>query len=490
VPAISKSKYLAGLQCSKLLWYHYNAKEKIPAPDAATQAIFDQGHQVGELAKSLFPGGVEVAKGVADFGQVLPESLKAVGLRRPLFEPAFKHGNAFARADILNPVGRDQWEIVEVKSSTEVKGVNLHDLALQWYTYEGAGLKIRRSYLMYINNQYVRRGKIDPGQLFVREDVTTQVTGLLPEVENNLKRMMDVIRLRRHPDIRIGSHCSDPYGCPLQDLCWAYLPDHSVVTMYRLGRKAFDLLNGGVQKLVDIPADFGLTAHQRIQQQAVGSGRPVFDRAGIAAFLESLEYPLYYLDFETFNSAIPLFDEVRPYQQIPFQFSLHIVASKGDRPEHHSYLADGAVDPRPEILARLRRLLGRNGSIVSYNASFERGRLSEACEVYPEYRTWWEKTEPRVVDLLEPFRSFYYYHPDQQGSASMKVVLPVLTGKGYVGLAIADGEAASREFLRVTLTDVDLFERERVRQQLEEYCALDTLGMVEIVRALEKLKTS
>jgi hypothetical protein len=390
VPFISKSKYLAGLQCQKLLWYHYNAKNQIPPPDEATQATFDQGHEVGELAISLFPGGMEVAKGIVDFARVLPLSLEAVKLRKPLFEAAFSYKNAFARADILNPVGKDQWDIIEVKSSTQVKEVNIHDLALQRYTYEGAGLKIRNCILMYIDNQYVRKGKIDPKKLFGKEDVTEQVAGEMPGVEADLKGMADVIRMKKHPAIAIGPQCRDPYPCPLQDICWKFLPEDNVFTLYRLGQKAFDLLTTGVEKIVDIPIDFRLNGAQQIQVETIVTRQPHMNRGAIARFLGNLEYPLLFLDFETLGTALPLFDEVRPYQQIPFQFSLHVVRSEGASPEHHSYLADGRTDPRPEILSRLQELLGTTGSIVSYNAPFERGRIKESCETFPQFAPWWE----------------------------------------------------------------------------------------------------
>jgi hypothetical protein len=481
---ISKSKYLSGLQCSKLLWYQYNAKESFPAPDEATQAIFDQGHEVGDLAKSLFPGGIEVAKGVVDIELVLSESVMVANKRKPLFEAAFSHKNAFARADVLKPVGRNQWDLFEVKSSTQVKEINLHDLAFQKYTYDGAGLRIRSCFLMHIDNQYVREGRVDPSKLFAQEDVTEQVLGLVPEIEGKVRQMEDVIALRKHPAIVIGPHCSEPYECPLHDLCWAFLPDQNIFTLYKGGEKSFELFRLGVERVVDIPSDFRLVGNQKIQREALKSGRPHVDRPALVAFLKSLEYPLYYLDFETFGTAIPLFDHVRPYQQIPFQFSLHVVEKEGGAATHHSYLGDGLKDPRPEILSRLQNLLGGKGSIICYNASFERSRISESCETYPMYSSWWSNTMPRMVDLLAPFRAFHYYHPQQRGSASIKAVLPALTGKGYEEMPISDGGTASREYLRVTFAEVSPADRRKVRKQLEEYCGLDTSGMMDIVEAL------
>ncbi|MDP2884357.1 MAG: DUF2779 domain-containing protein [Ignavibacteria bacterium] len=487
-PFISKSKYLNGLQCHKLLWFHYNAKDQIPAFDAHTQAIFDQGHLVGELAKKLYPGGIEVARGERDFGKILELSKGALSQRKPLFEAAFKSGNAFARVDILNPVGRNDWEIVEVKSSTEVKDVNLHDLALQRYAYEGAGLSITKCFMLHINNEYVRKGEIEPKELFAKTDVTNEVGDLLRSVPSNLRTMVDVIRQKSFPNIEIGQHCNDPYGCPLQELCWKFLPEHNPLSLYYFKKdKAFELIHDGHLDIRKLPPSVSLGDKQQIQIDALRTGRPHIDKEGINDFLERIEYPIYYLDFETFGTAIPLYDDVRPYEQIPFQFSLHIVEAEGKKPKHESFLADGKSDPRPDILKGLKKLLGAKGSIVAYNAPFEKDKLKKACDVFTEYSKWYQSIEPRFVDLLALFKSFYYYHPDQCGSASIKAVLPALTGKSYEGMEIAEAGAASLEFLRVTFGDVDEKERQKVRCQLEAYCALDTEGMAMIVENLGRL---
>ena len=485
-PFLSKSKYLSGLQCHKLLWHYYNAKDEIPEVDATTQAIFDQGHIVGEYAKRLFPDGVEVGKDVKDFEQVLELSSKVTALRKPLFEAAFKSNNAYARADILNPIGKDQWDIIEVKSSTEVKEINLHDLALQRFTYEGAGLKIAKCFILHINNKYVRHGDIEPKKLFKQVDVTNEVSKFSSSVAPNLKEMLRVIGEKKFPEVEIGPQCNNPYPCPLQEKCWAFLPENNPLTLYYFKKdKAFELIHSGILDILSLPKTAKLSDKQEIQIEALRSGKPHIEREGIRSFLSHLEYPLYYLDFETMMTAIPLYDDVRPYQQLPFQFSLHIVEKPGDKPKHESFLADGKSDPRSEILKRLKGLLGDHGSIVAYNASFETGKLRDCCEAYKEYSSWFGKIEKRIVDLLSPFKSFYYYHPKQHGSASIKVVLPALTGKGYEGMEIAEGGTASNEYLRVTFGErITDKERATVRKNLEEYCKLDTLAMVDIVEKL------
>ncbi len=285
----------------------------------------------------------------------------------------------------------------------------------------------------------------------------------------------------------VGEKPDSPYTCALHDRCWSFLPEASVFTLYRGGPKGFSLLQRGIQKLADIPADEPLTDIQAIQRSVLLTGQPHIDRPALAAFLGQFEYPVSYLDFETIGTAIPLFDNSGPYRQIPFQYSLHIVRQPGAAPEHISYLAEGTADPRQEFMRHLREILPSTGSVVTYNASFETSRLDECCELLPEYQPWLKKLKPRIVDLLLPFRGFRYYHPAQNGSASMKAVLPALTGGGYEHLTIQEGGTASREFLRVTYGDVPAAERQQVRSDLEAYCGLDTLGMVQIVDRLRQL---
>jgi hypothetical protein len=275
----------------------------------------------------------------------------------------------------------------------------------------------------------------------------------------------------------------------LHERCWSFLPEASVFTLYRGGKKSFTLLKQGIQHLEKIPADFALTDNQAIQRAALLAGKPHVDRPALAAFLGQLEYPVSFLDFETFATAIPLFDGSRPFQQIPFQYSLHILRRPvaTSRLDHRQFLAEGTADPRPEFMRQLRDTLPETGSVVTYNASFETERLKESSELLPEFKPWLRKVTPRIVDLLLPFRGFRYYHPQQHGSASMKAVLPAMTGKGYENLAIQEGGAASREFLRVTFGEVSKAERVKVRRQLEDYCGLDTMGMIEILTVLKTL---
>ena len=481
---LTKSKYLDGLQCPKYLWIACNEPERIPEPDATTQHIFDQGHLVGELAKKLFPGGIDVPN--EDFMGNIAMTKELLQQRRPLFEASVLSGRIYSRADVLNPVNEDEWDIIEVKSSTSVKDVNLHDVSFQKLCWEEAELKIRKCFLAYINNQYVRNGEINPEELFILEDISDDVTTTSEGIRDRIRQMLEVIDASACPEVSIGPHCSDPYDCPLTE-CWDGLPEHNVFTLYYGGKKSYELYGSGILDIIDIPTGYKLNDKQHIQCTCVNNGKPYIDQGAVRDFLDSLEYPLYYLDFETFATAIPLFDGVRPYQNIPFQFSLHMQEVPGSELKHFSFLAEGKRDPRPELLLRLREAIGNNGSIVVYNQSFEKRVLKELGETFPEYAGWSEAIIGRLADLIVPFRSFHYYHPDQKGSASLKKVLPAVTGSGYEGMSIAQGDDASLAFLKITFDDVAADEVLKVREDLLAYCGLDTEGMVRIIKRLEEI---
>jgi Domain of unknown function(DUF2779) len=489
-PLISKSSFLAGLQCRKLLWSQVNASDAIPAAEQQMLAVFDQGREVGLLVRRLYPDGIEVAPGVFEMNQVTTKTKRLLDLRRPLYEPGFIFNGCFARIDIFVPVGADAWDIVEVKSTTAVKDVHLADLAFQAYVAKGAGLRVRRLILAHVSGDYVRHGSVDPNLLFDLEDVISQALPLVKGIARQVSQMGSTTMRAKCPDVQIGPHCDDPYPCPLHDECWSFLPENSVFTLYRAGNKAFKLLSDGITHLVDIPSGFAMTDKQLIQRRALSSGTPHLRKAAVASFLRKLKYPVSFLDFETLATAVPLFDNVRPYQQVPFQFSLHIVRAPGGAPEHHPFLADGTGDPRPAFMQALCAALPETGSVVAYNADFEISRLQECAAVLPEHGPWVNAVKRRVIDLLQPFRNFDFYHPSQQGSCSMKATLPALTGVGYDHLDTRDGGMASSEFLRVTFGQVSAAEKAKVRQRLEEYCSLDTFGMLQIIDALRSMSAS
>lgn len=481
---LSKTNYLNGLQCPRYLWILFHQPSSIPPVDPTTQYIFDQGHLVGELAQRIFPDGISVP--TDNFVRNIRETERLLEQRKPLFEAGISTESLFSRVDILNPID-EKWDLIEVKSTTSVKDIHIHDVSFQKLCCEKFGLTIQKCFLMHISNEYVRKGEIEPAQLFTMQNITDEVEdasrGILDRVDN----MFDVISSERCPEEIIGKQCGTPYDCPLIDECWSFLPADNIFNLYYGGKKSTDLFENGILSIGDIPDNFELNAKQQIQKDCIISGQPYVDTEGINDFLSTLQYPMYYLDFETFNSAIPMFENTRPFQNIPFQFSLHTVTSEGTQPKHFSFLANGRADSRPALLSELKKVLGDKGSIVAYNASFEKDGLKKLGEAFPKYKGWVEGILNRVVDLLVPFRSFHYYHPAQKGSASLKNVLPSLTSKSYEGMSIDNGGNASLAFQQITYGDVSEEERDSVRKDLEEYCCQDTEGMIWIVDRLRDL---
>jgi len=482
---LSKSKYISGLQCPKLLWTQINEPEEIPVPDAVTQYIFDQGHVVGEYAKRLFPGGIDIPHD--DFMENVDTTKMLLAERKPLFEAGILSGKIYSRLDIVTPVNKDEWDIIEIKSSTSVKDVHIDDVSFQKHCCEQAGLKIRTCKLGHINSKYVKNGEIDPTELFVLEDISTQVEEISKGIEERVLNLLEVISNTTCPEVSIGKHCFAPYECSLREKCWGFLPENSIFDLRGGKTKQFSIYERGVISISDIPNDIPLSRQQQIQKECVITGTTHVEKEEIRLFLDMLKYPLYYLDFETMGPAIPIYDGTRPYQTIPFQFSLHIVEDDGTAPVHHSFLADGIDDPRPQLLHELQGLLGSEGSIIAYNAGFEEGVLKELVQAFPRYENWLGGILTRMVDLLFPFSNFLYYHASQRDTASLKKVLPAITGRGYQELGIGDGMDASIAYERITHGSATQEEIARVRADLLKYCKLDTEGMIWIVEQLGKL---
>lgn len=479
-PFISKSKYLSGLQCPKLLWYHTNSRDDIPEPDDATQAVFDTGHVVGNLAKQLYPDGIEVPRGDSSESRVAATT-ELLSRRKPIFEATFLEDRAYCQVDILVPVENEAWDLIEVKSGTSVKPVNLEDVTFQANCLERAGVAVKRVCVMHIDNTYVRRGDIDPSGLFHVEDVTAKIHGKTDAVPGTVERLLRVAA-GPNPDVPIGPHCTNPYDCGLRYLCWDFLPEHPVTELTRGKRKAFEFISQGICRLTEAPEN-RLTERQLLQQKAVASGQPHIDPDEIRGWLTEFEFPIYCLDFETMNPAIPLFDGTRPYQQVPFQFSLHVLQDWNATPEHHEFLAADAADPRPALIDHLRAL-GPTGTLLAYNMKFERRVIRRLASNFPQHREFLEGLLDRFRDLATPFRRFWYHHPDQKGRYSLKAVLPVLTGTTYDDLAIGAGDEAAREFLRVIHGDAPAPEKADVLAGLREYCKQDTMAMVHLLHSL------
>lgn len=476
--ALSKSDYVIGLECPGHLWMRYHDKENIPPHPPGLLRRFEQGNIVGELAKKLFPEGIDIPHN--DYKENLQKTKELLPKRKILFEAALQVDNLYGRADILVPVGKNEWDIIEVKSSTTVdKNKHYPDLAFQRYVYEKAGLKIRKCFLMHLNNKYVRNGEVDLQKLFVQEDLTKEID--VKEVPEKIAFLWGIVNSSAFPNTAEKNHCTQPKECLIKDRCWDFLPEHHVFHLYN-GRKNRALFDEGIHELRDVPEEKLSNAQQKIQLNCAKTGEVHVDKKQIKEFLGTLGDTQCYLDFETCSFAVPEFDGTRPYQRMPFQFSLHVVPGK-----HFEYLHDGKDDPRPTFLAALKEKLPSAGSVVVYSQGFESSLLKELARDFPSHKEWVDSVLERIVDLRVPFSKFWYYNPAQHGSASIKKVLPAVVGKGYEGLEIQDGDCASIAYLDMNFGKMTAAARKKMRKDLLRYCKRDTEAMVWIVEEMGKL---
>ena len=487
--ALSKSTFLRGLQCHKSLYlnrFHKGLRDPI---DPSTQAAFDRGHDVGALAQRLFPGGVLARASQPWF---IREALQRTqqlldGGERVLYEPAFQHDGVMAYVDILTREGA-AWHLYEVKSSTGVKEIYLPDAGIQTYILRGAGLDLAGVSIIHLNNQYVRKGELDLQQLFTVVSVLPEVEAMQGAMAEQVAELKGVLRGGQVPQIDIGPHCTEPYDCDFIGHCWAHVPQPSVFDVARLPREQmFGLYRSGILRIEDIPADFPLNETAQFQVDHHRSGQPSLDRRAVRAFLESLRYPLYFLDFETTNPAVPPFDGLRPYGQLPFLYSLHRKESPSGDLEHSGFLAEAGEDPRRALAEALLGDAGVVGDVLVYSQSFEGTRIRELAEQLPGQAAGLEALGDRLRDLMEVFRQRQYYHPAMHGSYSIKAVLPALVPElGYDDLPIADGTAAMQAYAALP-GEPDPDRAEQIRQELWDYCQRDTLAMVRILEALQEL---
>jgi hypothetical protein len=347
---------------------------------------------------------------------------------------------------------------------------------------------VRNVYIVHLNKEFRRSGELDTHRLFVTENVSEKVSELLNEIEAARDQALWVAN---QPTPALITGCQSPKTCPCPELCHPDLPEYSIYDLTRFSRKkAKELAAQNIHGITDLPENYPLSnLHQR-QVRAVRSGIPFFDPQGIREALEALHYPLHFLDFETCNPGLPLFDGYRPYQHIVFQYSLHTIAAPKGEIHHAEYLGTGTDDPIPGLLAHLALQIRDTGSVIVWNQAFEASRMREMAEAHPEYGDFLEGINTRMQDLMLVFRQGHYLHPDFHGSYSLKAVLPVLVPgfeNAYTDLQVSKGDEAMLAWLAIQSGVLTPEETETYKVALLRYCALDTLAMVEIWKVLKQL---
>jgi predicted RecB family nuclease len=488
---LSKSKYIAGCQCLKRLYFQVHQPELAAEPDDSADSIIEQGREIGMLARQLFPGGVEVGSMRLDQAIRATRELMANPGVPAIFEGVFEGDGVLVRVDALQRRKENHWRLVEVKSTSDLRDHHVEDVGIQSYVLSFSGVKLASVWLAHINRDYVLKGTtVDPRQFFLFRNLTDRVKNLRPELVIRLRSQMNMLAMPTPPEVVVGPHCVNPVVCEFFQHCNQPLPEDHIGYLPRLHASAAEQLEEmGVDSIHEIPADFELSEFQRRVCTAMQTGQPWFS-PDLKREFESLEFPLYFMDFETVNPAIPRFSGIRPYDHLPIQWSVHVQRQPGDTPEHFEFLAADNADPRTPFISSLCEALGDRGSVVVYNQQFESERLWELAGWLPEYTDRIRAIQRRLWDLLPVVRN-HVYHPAFGGSFSLKSVLPALVPEmTYEGMEVPNGQAAGLAWESLISGKSTEAERQAMRKALLDYCGQDTLALVRLLEALQSCCTT
>ena len=491
---LSKSKYCQLWQCPKLLWLEANHPE-LKTEDASREARMVAGNEIGDLAMGLFGNFTETTIVKEDGRMDIPAMLEktrqclADGVEN-ICEAAFSYNGLYCAVDILRKENGG-YAIYEVKSSTHEAEIYGVDIAYQKYVLEKCGINVTGTYLVCINSDYVRGEELDIQGLFKIIDMTAWVELEYPVVENRLAVAEKTMASEAEPERDIGEHCTNPYDCAYWAYCSRHLPCPSVFDLYRLNTdKKFDYYRKGLISFSDLLGAPKLNEKQlrQIQHELSGCGDEI-DKDGIREFLQTLSYPIYFLDFETMQQPIPQFPGAKPYAQLPFQYSLHYIEEPGGALKHKEFLAESGKDPRRTIAESICRDIPMNTCVTAYNKSFECSRLSELAELFPDLAIHLLNVRDNIQDLLVPFRSGFYYNRAMNGSFSIKSVLPALfPGDPELDYHNLEGVHNGGEAMTIfpQIKDMSPEDAEAARKNLLAYCKLDTYAMVKVWEKLQE----
>jgi hypothetical protein len=475
---LTKSNLLHYRQCPKRLYLSIHRPD-LAEFDPATERLFDQGHRVGAVAREVYGQGRLIELHSGSDGAVEQTIALVNAGSEPLYEGTFIYDEVLIRSDILLPSGSG-FRAIEVKQATSVKETYPDDCAIQSWVIEQAGLSLAGFSIAHINNQFVYQGDGNYRGLFTEVSMDESVHALHGEVPKWVADAKKVIEGRRSPDVKVGRHCKTPYDCPFMGYCHLEEPEFPIKILPHPGKLLVQLEAEGIADIRDIP-DGRLTKplHQRIHKVTL-SGTPELD-ATATEIARAISYPRHYLDFETIAFAVPIWKGTRPYQQLPFQWSLHIEESDGSL-THRAFLDTSGEFPLRACAEGLLDAIATTGPVIVYTA-FEAMRLKELAQWFPDLALRIESVLARLFDLHKVMHE-HYYHRDMMGSWSIKKVLPTIAPDlDYAVLGeVADGEAAQRAFLSAIDHSTDIGDREDLRKALLRYCEHDTMALVRILR--------
>ena len=484
---LSKSRFTAGLQCHRQLWWKVHEPRAAELrPGAALQAVFDMGNRVGERARQEFPNAVLINFDYRrPLASVKPTRQAIDAGASVILEASFFEDDIFVAVDALSKEG-DGWVLTEVKATTRVKPQHIPDAAVQAHVVEKAGLPVVRVELMHLNREHRHPNQ---GPLFIRADISAEVAAHRGDIAGEAGAQMQMLA-GELPHVEPGPHCTSPYDCPFLDRCVAPAPDHLIEELNGIrANKLGELREAGIETVDQIPSDFPLEPLWARHRAAVLRKQLIVE-PGLREVLASYRYPIAMLDFETVGPALPVWNGCSPFGAVPVQFSVHTVHEDGEV-SHSAYLAEGPGDPRPGVAEALIQALDGAETVLAWHASVEKRCLGQLAKACPERAPALLEARNKTEDLLVVVKN-HLYHPDFRGSFSIKnVVLSLLPDMAYDELDVADGQIASSLLERLLCRPEELSqgEGEALQTQLTAYCDHDTAVMVELLGVLRSSGT-
>ena len=489
---LSKSKYVQGIRCSKLMWLSvYKKEEAIENNDS----ILEKGTEVGETARGIF-GNYKLVEYNIDKQKMVDETNKYLADKPNIIcEASFIYDNNYCAVDILKN-DKDGVEIYEVKSSGKINKSYIVDVSYQTWILKQLGFNVKKSCLVHINSGYIKQGNLDLNELFIIEDVTDE---LLEVDSDKVKELQDILNSKEEPDTDLSVDCMKnkncSYECPFFKYCTRNLPTPNVFDVGWGAHfdKKLELYYQNKITFEDVLAEGTFITNKQATEQlefTIHNSKPKIDKENIKEFLDTITYPLYFLDFESYQSPIPKIDGTRPNQQICFQYSLDYYLEENGKLYHKEYLSeeyDG--DPMYGLCKQLCEDIPKDTCVIVYNQTFEKTRLKEMASIYPEFKDHLLNIDNNIVDLYPTFRYHDYYQKEMEGSASIKQVLPALFPNDpeldyYKLNQVHKGDEASAAYL--SLKGLNQQEQQELRKNMLKYCGLDTLAMVKIYDLLKE----
>jgi len=483
---LSKSKYCRAVQCKKMLWLEkYKPNEMTQLHN---ESVLEQGNMVHEVARYLFGSHINIQY-TENLTQMVKDTYSTIDSYQDVIitEASFNYQNNFCSVDILKKQANN-YEIYEVKSSTDLKDVYINDVSYQYYVLTNLGFNITKCLIVVINNKYVRLGNLELDKLFLKLDITKDVIKLQDVVKDNLQSINEYMQREKEPNDDIDLKCFKPYACPFFKYCTKHLPQDNVFSLASMHTsKKMALYKAGVYSYEQLlEHDLNEKYHQQIIYQ-LSDKIDYIDEEKILGFLNTLSYPLYFLDFETYQMPIPLYEGISPYEKIPFQYSVHYLNNVHDELKHQEFLAEAGIDPRRSLAEKLIKDIPKDVCVLAYNMSFEKSVIKKLALMYSDLRDRLMNIYDNMKDLMIPFRERYYYNKLMQGSYSIKYVLPALypddASLNYQNLELVhNGTEAMDNYM--ALVGMEEEKLKYTREQLLKYCELDTYAMVKIFEKL------